>query len=142
MHALRHSFGTLLSKGGVAPRTAQAAMRHSSIDLTMNVYTDPQLLDVAGAVESLPDLPLEAGDKTGQEKATGTDRPAAPLAPTLAPTSDISCKSPSIPDNSPMHTRSGICHNSFGIRPKNAGKPRGRLERAKGFEPSTFSLGS
>jgi len=32
-------FGTLLR---VAPRTTQAAMRHSSIDLTMNVYTDPK----------------------------------------------------------------------------------------------------
>ena len=31
VHALRHSFGTLLSVGGVAPRTAQAAMRHSNI---------------------------------------------------------------------------------------------------------------
>ena len=29
VHALRHTFGTLLSKGGVTPRTAQAAMRHS-----------------------------------------------------------------------------------------------------------------
>ena len=41
VHALRHCFGTLLSRSGVAPRTAQAAMRHSTIDLTMNVYTDP-----------------------------------------------------------------------------------------------------
>ena len=56
VHALRHTFGTLLSKGGVAPRTAQAAMRHSSIDLTMNVYTDPKLLDVQGALDSLPSL--------------------------------------------------------------------------------------
>jgi len=48
----------------VAPRTAQAAMRHSSprlrsgqaLDLTMNVYTDPTLLDVAGAMEVLPEL--------------------------------------------------------------------------------------
>ena len=46
VHALRTSFGTLLSKGGVTPRTAQATMRHSKIDLTMNVYTDPKLLDV------------------------------------------------------------------------------------------------
>ena len=38
-HPMRHTFGTHLSKGGVAPRVAQAAMRHSSIDLTMNVYT-------------------------------------------------------------------------------------------------------
>ena len=33
VHALRHTFGTHLSKGGVAPRTAQAALRHSHIDL-------------------------------------------------------------------------------------------------------------
>ena len=31
-------------------------MQHSSIELTMNVYTDPPLLDVAGAIEALPEL--------------------------------------------------------------------------------------
>lgn len=35
VHALRHSFGTHLSLAGVAPRVAQAAMRHSNISLTM-----------------------------------------------------------------------------------------------------------
>ncbi len=54
VHALRHTFGTHLSRGGVLPRTAQAAMRHSTIQLTMNLYTDPRLLDVASALESLP----------------------------------------------------------------------------------------
>jgi len=34
-------------------------MRHSTIDLTMNVYTDPRLLDVAGAAEALPGLGAE-----------------------------------------------------------------------------------
>lgn len=58
VHALRHTFGTHLSKAGVPLRTAQAAMRHSDPSLTANVYTDPKLLDVAGAVASLPDLPL------------------------------------------------------------------------------------
>ena len=61
VHAMRHTFGTLLSKGGVTPRTAQAAMRHSDVNLTMNTYTDPKLLDVAGAMEALPALPLGAG---------------------------------------------------------------------------------
>jgi integrase len=64
VHALRHTFGTLQSKGNVAPRTAQAAMRHFSLDLTMNVYTDPQLLDVAGALERLPELAI-AGTGAG-----------------------------------------------------------------------------
>jgi len=54
IHALRHTFGTHLSKAGVTPRVAMAAMRHSSLELTMNIYTDPALLDVAGAVEALP----------------------------------------------------------------------------------------
>ena len=75
VHALRHSFGTLLSKGGVSPRTAQAAMRHSKIDMTMNVYVDPKLLDVYGAMEALPTLNL-TGSTTHQQnsmKATGTD---------------------------------------------------------------------
>ena len=61
VHALRTTFGTLMSKGGISPRTAQAAMRHSKIDLTMNVYTDPKLLDVRGALDVLPALPLDGG---------------------------------------------------------------------------------
>jgi len=58
VHALRHSFGTHLSLAGVAPRVAQAAMRHSNISLTMNTYTDARLLDTSAAVESLPSFPL------------------------------------------------------------------------------------
>ena len=75
VHALRHTFGTLLSKGGVAPRTAQAAMRHSSIDLTMNTYTDPKLLDVQGALDSLPSLDWKSSPATERQmmRATGTD---------------------------------------------------------------------
>ena len=34
-------------------------MRHSSIDLTMNVYTDPRLLDVHEALDSLPTFSLD-----------------------------------------------------------------------------------
>ena len=81
VHALRHSFGTLLSKGGVTPRTAQAAMRHSNIDLTMNVYTDPKLLDIQGALDSLPSLEWKSSPSTERQtmRATGTDcRDASP----------------------------------------------------------------
>jgi hypothetical protein len=31
-----------------------AAMRHSSLELTMNIYTGPVLLDVGAAVDALP----------------------------------------------------------------------------------------
>jgi integrase len=102
VHALRHTFGSLLSKGGVAPRTAQAALRHSKIDLTMNVYTDPKLLDVRGALDALPALPLDGDQAEGQAaRMTGTDDPQRNrvqlVAPTVAPTSD-----------NPVQTRSFI----------------------------------
>lgn len=65
VHALRTSLGTHLSKCGVNPRTAQAAMRHSDLRLTMQVYTDPILLDVSGAFEKLPAIPatVPAGEQ-------------------------------------------------------------------------------
>ena len=73
LHALRHSTGTHLSAANVAPRTAQAVMRHSDIALTMNTYTDERLLDAAGAVERLPDLPIGP--------AVGADLVAPDVAP-------------------------------------------------------------
>ena len=81
VHALRTTFGALMSKGGVAPRTAKAAMRHSKIDLTMNVYTDPRLLDVRGALDALPGL-LLSGDRPDARQATGTTGTPRMVAPT------------------------------------------------------------
>jgi integrase len=71
-HSLRHSYGSLLAKSGVAPRVAMALMRHTDMRLTMNVYTDPRIFDLAGAVEKLPTLPADA-PQTQTVKATGTD---------------------------------------------------------------------
>ena len=78
IHALRHTFGTHLSKGGVAPRTAQAAMRHGDIALTMQVYTDPKLLDVRAALDALPRLPLALKQTpSGKDSASAIARPIA-----------------------------------------------------------------
>ncbi|CAN5306171.1 hypothetical protein BH10PLA2_BH10PLA2_22530 [soil metagenome] len=102
VHALRTTFGTLLSKGGVAPRTAQAAMRHSDLKLTMGVYTDPRLLDVRGALDTLPALALQVEQPgTDSLRATGTDRASRTVAPTVAPTPDRSEHVRSYPDNTP-----------------------------------------
>ena len=62
-HALRTCLATHLSMAKVGPRTAQAALRHSDIKLTMQVYTDPQLLDVSGDLDSLPALDINATPK-------------------------------------------------------------------------------
>jgi integrase len=70
IHALRVTFGTHLCAAGVPLRTAQAAMRHSKPELTANIYTDPRLLDVAGALNALPAL--------ASESAATADRTASP----------------------------------------------------------------
>jgi integrase len=63
VHALRVTFGTHLCAAGIPLRTAQAAMRHSKPELTANIYTDPKLLDVAGAIDALPNLTLEPASR-------------------------------------------------------------------------------
>jgi hypothetical protein len=44
----------MLVNAGIAPRAAMSLMRHTDMNLTMNVYTDPRTFDMAGAVEKLP----------------------------------------------------------------------------------------
>jgi integrase len=72
VHSLRHTFASLLVRGGVQPRVAQAALRHSDVRLTLEVYTDPKLLDVEGALDVLPELTvqnreLQRGDWAGSD---------------------------------------------------------------------------
>ena len=61
-HSLRHTFGTMLAKRGVHPKVAQDLMRHSTINLTMNLYTHTILDDRAKATEGLLDLSGEDGN--------------------------------------------------------------------------------
>jgi len=74
VHALRVTFGTHLCAAGVPLRTAQAAMRHSKPELTANIYTDPKLLDVAGAIDALPALALPSDPAQTRATASGTGR--------------------------------------------------------------------
>ncbi len=73
IHCLRHSYGTLLSKGGVSPREAMSLMRHTDLRLTMKTYTDPRIFDLAGAVAKLPMHFGTSTDAGESAKATGTD---------------------------------------------------------------------
>jgi integrase len=74
-HALRHSFLTHLAESRVHPKVAQVLARHSSIRLTLDVYTHLEAVDVAGDLDKLPDLPLAAG--VGGKRAAGGENPAA-----------------------------------------------------------------
>jgi integrase len=52
VHSLRTTFGTMLAVAGVSPRVAMELMRHSDIQLTTKIYTDPRLLPLAAAIEA------------------------------------------------------------------------------------------
>lgn len=57
VHAFRHATATYLSKNRVLPRLAQGFLRHSSIELTMQRYTDLDALDDQEVMAALPALP-------------------------------------------------------------------------------------
>ena len=85
-HALRHTFISNLAAGGVHPKTAQRLARHSTITLTMDRYTHLRREDLAGALNTLPDL-----SSTRQVAvATGTDPTPISLAPGLSLKPEIS----------------------------------------------------
>jgi len=69
-HALRGQCGTLLAQAGVHPKTAQTILRHSDVNLTMNIYSHVLRGAESQAVAALPDLSI-GGDK--QDVRTGTD---------------------------------------------------------------------
>jgi len=137
VHCLRVSFCTHLSKAGVAPRVAQAAMRHSTINLTMTTYTDESLLPVAEAVEVLPALPL-AESRLLPAPAPGN------LAPDLAPTPVRSCQSGS---RTGQNTASGPSGDTDSPETQKAdpqahvaeNRPFGLVED-RGLEPLTYRL--
>jgi hypothetical protein len=84
-HALRHTFITNMVKAGIAPKAAQSLARHSTIDLTMNVYTTLTVHDQASALASLPPIPAFGRSGLGNDslRATGTDGPKK--VPTVVP---------------------------------------------------------
>lgn len=56
LHALRHSYITLLIRGGGNPKVVQRLARHSTPQLTLQRYTHVQAEDAAEAIEVLPAL--------------------------------------------------------------------------------------
>jgi hypothetical protein len=84
LHALRHTFCTLLGMGESPPRVVQELMRHRDPRLTANTYTDPRRLDRWRALNSMPKFPLDdrSGDRRKRPTGTEADRLlAARLAP-------------------------------------------------------------
>ncbi len=79
-HANRHTFITYLSRAGVSPKLTQTLARHSTIDLTMNVYNHTTNHERRAAIEQLTSAWECAGsaresqiDIPGQEKSSTVD---------------------------------------------------------------------
>ena len=101
-------------KAVVAPRVAQAAMRHSNISLMMGTYTDARLLDTAEAIESLPlarsqpvGAEVSGGNSTGETGGNEVETGARKLAPTLAPNAVQTCHFGSMSDHSETRDTNG-----------------------------------
>ena len=121
-------------------------MRHSTIDLTMNVYTDPKLLDVYGTLDSLPSLNLDTSPSTERQtmRATGTDNrdavtdsrhPVTKFAPAFAPNSGQRRESVSfavISSDVAMNERREVRHSKTAGNPTK--KPCQQCLRARLFE--------
>lgn len=60
-HSLRHQTATFLAAAGIHPKTAQSIMRHSNINLTMNLYTHILRGQEAEAINKLPNLSQPPG---------------------------------------------------------------------------------
>jgi hypothetical protein len=140
-------YGSLLAKAGVAPRVAMSLMRHTDLRLTMNVYTDPRIFDLAGAVAKLPAI---ASMKSLAAIATGTDDAQAFTGiDEESVTKSVTTSSARIGDclafigKIPV-TRDRALSLASGIdrQQKTPSGRDGANERAKGVEPSTLGLES
>jgi integrase len=66
--ALRKTFGTHLAMAGVDIRQAQQLMRHTDVNLTLKLYTDPKLLDLKAAMERTAEMMPGAEAKPAPKK--------------------------------------------------------------------------
>lgn len=104
---LSDEIGTWAADIAKAKLPDQSPVDYVRVYLTMNVYTDPRLLDVAVAVERLPDVPLDAGNRTDGEttaKATGSDADTVQASFWLPLPAEPSSKFLSIAGNTPQPT--------------------------------------
>ena len=146
-HALRHTFGSMLAKAGVAPRVAMSLMRHTDLRLTMNVYADPRVFDLAGAVDKLPALDAPAGGPTVDAVAAVGPPPsiASPgrsecVSSRPAEIGGCSASTGSLGPFDPSGQPSVNAAVGSDWQQKTPSGRDGVVKRAKGIEPSTFTL--
>ena len=137
LHALRTTLATTLARAGVAPQVAQKIMRHADYRTTLKHYTILELVDSQNAMANIR-VPVQA------TAAVAVD-PVAPAVDTAVgvPASAKACEAVRLdeegersPTTSNRPVKPGDSASLYEVVRASAD------ERRKGFEPSTFSLGS
>jgi hypothetical protein len=135
-------------------------MRHTDLRLTMKVYTDPRIFDLAGAVEKLP-INLARPTEAESAQATGTD--GKPIDPdgnpprnggsgkgdesagrsesVSSPSAEIGDRSAGIGGNAEAGEEALSPATGGDRQQKTPSGGDGAKERAMGFEPTTSALG-
>lgn len=115
-HALRHTFGTWLALGGVMPQLCQRLMRHSSMDLTMRLYTHLGLADLSQAVQRGIGTTRCAGAARFDDATQVQTRPDAPTngpdgdeAPESQPSEGVIDMAPEAPTNDQTRPDASTC---------------------------------
>lgn len=145
LHSLRTTLATMLARNGVAPQVAQQVLRHANYKTTQAAYTALHLSDATSAIATLPTIRVGA-----LSAATGTDDDStcvAPVAETRNPHGNR--RAESMPQCAPTNTGAALKDQRTPRRaarnPNNEAALQTtmhmeRQKRAKGVEPSTFSL--
>ncbi len=120
-HALRYTWATFLQRNDIPQRFAMKLMRHSDIKLTSKVYTDETQLPIYEAIKGLPRL-SECTQIRAQISGAEGQNLTQPDA------------------NSVEGKTHKTLVNGGDWRGLTGGDAKEELERAKGFEPSTFTL--
>ena len=121
IHALRHSFCTMVAQSGVNMQTAQRLMRHATPAMTAR-YTHLTLTDLGGAMATLPALPEPQRDIAAVAEI------APNLRPTLRPTlSRTSIHNGALSRTSDSQNKGAIEARGNGRRPNVSGDFRGIL---------------
>ena len=128
IHALRHSFCTMVAQSGVNMQTAQRLMRHTTPAMTAR-YTHLTLSDLGGAIATLPGLPEIHTHESVAATAEATSTSCPPQRP---PTTLISVQDGAFPRTVDTLKKRGMQTSKTGKKPSVSGGSRmvgdGRVE--------------
>jgi hypothetical protein len=118
-HALRYTWATFLQRHGISQRFAMKLMRHSNIKLPAKVYTEETQLPIYDAIKNLPRL---------QKKERTQIR-----AQILVPEGQNGAQAGATGERMKSDKTLVNGRDCLGLAPLDG---KGKVERAKGFEPS------